>query len=64
MFHRVCVDVDHRGNVRGCSVELRDHDGVATVWTTSVGPFDDPHAAMEIALLELRRLVGEQGALF
>lgn len=64
MFNRVCIDIDHRGNTRGISVELHGSDGPTTVWTTSVGPFDDPRAALESALLELHRLVGEQGALF
>jgi len=64
MWTRLCVDVDARGNVRGCSVEVHDSTGVHSVWTSSVGPFDDPVAALESALLWRRQFIGEQAALF
>jgi len=64
MFSRLCVDLDDRGNVRGVSIEMHDSQGPTTLWTTAVGPFDDVHAALEIALQRHADLVGEQGALF
>lgn len=64
MWTRLCVDIDHRGNVRGCSVELHDADGISTIWTTSTGPFDDPAAALRLALKWCAEHVGTQDALF
>lgn len=64
MWSRLCVDVDDRGNVRGCSVEVHDLDGPTTIWTTSVGPFDDEHAALQTALDYLRSHIGTQTTLF
>lgn len=64
MWSRLCVDVDNRGNVRGCSVEMHDTDGPTTVWTTAIGPFDDAHAALETALLWQRQHLGAQATLF
>lgn len=64
VWSRVCVDLDDRGNVRGCSVELHDTDGPTTVWTTAVGPFDDAQAALESALQWLGANLGTQTSLF
>jgi len=64
VFARLCVDIDHRGNVRGCSVTRYDSDGPATIWTTSVGPFDNPHDALDEAQAWLMAHIGEQLDLF
>ena len=64
MWARLCVDVDHRGNVRGCSLEVHDEDGPTTVWTTAVGPFDSPQAALDLALQELTGRFGTAMTLF
>jgi len=64
MFSRLCVDVDHQGNVRGISVEVHGSDGPTTIWTDPVGPFDDVHLALESALLWLGEYVGTQVTLF
>lgn len=64
MWTRLCVDVDDLGNTRGCSVEVHDSDGPTTIWTTSVGPFDDPAEALRLALRWLAENVGVQEQLF
>lgn len=64
MWTRLCVDVDHRGNVRGASVEVHDSDGPTTIWTTSTGPFDDPASALRQALRWVDENVGIQPSLF
>lgn len=64
MWSRLCVDVDHRGNVRGASVELHDVDGPTTIWSTAVGPFDDVDHAMQLAAAWLSEHVGAQASLF
>lgn len=64
MWTRLCIDVDDRGDVRGISIERHDGDGPTTVWTTSVGPFDDPHQALETALHERQLRFGTVATLF
>nr|CRY96844.1 hypothetical protein [uncultured prokaryote] len=64
MWMRLCVDVDHRGNVRGASVEVHDADELRSIWTTSIGPFDDPADALRLALRWVSENVGVQAELF
>lgn len=64
MFTRLCVDIDAAGNVAGCSYELMDTDGPASIWVGAPGPFDTVHEALDMVLEAHQAQHGVQPSLF
>lgn len=60
MWSRVCVDVNHRGDVLGYSVEVHNDDGPTAIHVFPNGPFDDPAETFGDALDWLHTQYGEQ----
>lgn len=64
MWARVCIDLDHRHNVLGWSVEVHNQDELAAVHVFPCGPFDIPAEVFADAVDWLHHQYGAQLQLF
>jgi hypothetical protein len=60
MWTRVSIDLSHRGDVLGWSLEVHDEEGIVSIYVVPVGPFDPPLTVLAEAIRLVAERHGEQ----